>query len=165
MALNEVVVKFRDKAIASNGAILANIGDKIFLKLILDHRQGISEENFYIWIKAKVKGVYHNAVSVDEVGLVNKFEDDRKQKICEENYDSFKSRCRGTKTITLKKDGNWLVVPNRQTSGISSISSQEQISIELGLEEADVDSLVEEQEPEIIDVAITFFGDQTFKVA
>ena len=67
--------------IASDGAILANIGDKIFLKLILDHRQSISEENFYIWIKAKVKGVHHNAVSVDEVGLVNKFEDDRKQKI------------------------------------------------------------------------------------
>ena len=145
MALAELVTKFRDKVIASDGAILANISDKIFIKLILDHWQGISDENFYIWIKAKVKAVHHNAVTVDEVGLVNKFEDDRKQKVCDENFDSFKSRFRGTKTITLKKDGNWLVVPNGQTSGISSIPFQEQISIELGLEEANGDSLVEEQ--------------------
>ena len=161
MALNELVLKFRDKVIGSDGAIQANVGDKIFLRLILDQRQAISEENFYIWIKAKIKGVFHNAVSVDEVELVNKFDDDKKQKIVEENYDSFKSRFRGTKTITLKKDGNWLVVPSGQTSGISSISSQEQISIELGLQEADVESLVEEQEqemqePEKLDVAIMF---------
>ena len=161
MALNELVIKFRDRVIGSDGAIQANIGDKIFLKLILNQRQDISEENFYIWIKAKIKGVFHNAVTVDEVGLVNKFDDDRKQKIIEENYDSFKPRFRGTKTITLKKDGNWLVVPSGQTSGISSISTQEQISIELGLQEADVDSLVEEQEqemqePEKLDTAIMF---------
>ena len=96
---------------------------------------------------------------MDEVELVNKFDDDKKQKIVEENYDSFKSRFRGTKTITLKKDGNWLVVPSGQKSGISSIASQEQISIELGLQEADADSLVEEQEqemqePEKLDSAI-----------
>ena len=124
MALNELVIKFRDRVIGSDGAIQANIGDKIFLKLILDQRQDISEENFYIWIKAKIKGVFHNAVFMDEVGLVNKFEDDKKQKIVEENYDSFKSRFRGTKTITLKKDGNWLVVPSGQSSGIFSISNK-----------------------------------------
>ena len=85
MALTELVTKFRDKVISPEGAILANAGDKIFLKLLLDHKQGISDQNFYPWIKAKVKAIHHNAVTVDEVVLVNKFEDDRKQKVCDEN--------------------------------------------------------------------------------
>ena len=144
MALNELVLKFRDKVIGSDGAVQANIDDKIFLNLILDQRQPPSEENFNIWVKAKIKGVFHNAVSVDDVELINKFDDDKKQKIVEENYDSFKSRFRGMKTVTLKKDGNWLIVLSDQKSGISSISSQEKISIELGLQEVDADSLVED---------------------
>ena len=60
MALNELVLKFRDKVIGSDGAVQANVGDKIFLRLILDQRQAPSEENFNIWIKAKIKGVFHN---------------------------------------------------------------------------------------------------------
>ena len=189
VALTELVTKFRDKVISPEGAILANAGDKIFLKLLLDHKQGISDQNFYLWIKAKVKAIHHNAVTVDEVVLVNKFEDDRKQKVCDENFDTLKSRFRGSKTITLKKDENWLIVPNGQTSGISSIPFQEHISLELGLEEANSDTQVEEQEPESMDIATvlsvmrenifldetkrkhineiitTLFGDQSFKVA
>ena len=86
---------------------------------------------------------------MDDVELVNKFDDDRKQKVVEENYDSFKSRFRGQKTVTLKKDGNWLIVP----------SGQEKISSELGLQDVEAESLVEEQEqvmqePERLDSAI-----------
>ena len=46
MASTELVTKFRDKVISPEGAILANAGDKIFLKLLLDHNQGISDQNF-----------------------------------------------------------------------------------------------------------------------
>ena len=70
MALNELVLKFRDKVIGSDGNVQANVDDKIFLNLILDQRQPPSEDNFNIWIKAKIKGVFHNAVSVDDVELV-----------------------------------------------------------------------------------------------
>ena len=122
MALPDLVTKFRDKVISPEGATLANAGDKIFLRLLLDHKQGISEQNFHLWIKGKVKAIHHNAITVDEIVLDNKFEDDRKQKVCDESFDTLKSRFRGSKTITLKKDEDWLIVPNGQTSGISPLS-------------------------------------------
>ena len=89
----------------------------------------------------------------------------------------------------MKKDENWLIVPNGQTSGISSIPFQEHISLELGFEEANSDTQVEEQEPErmeistvlsvmvekifldetqrkhINEIITTLFGDLSFKVA
>ena len=86
MALNELVIKFRDKVIEADGNVQANIDDKIFLNLILDQSHPPSEDNSNIWVKARIKGVFHNAVSVDDVELVNKFDDDRKQKVVEENY-------------------------------------------------------------------------------
>ena len=57
MALADLVTKFRDKVISSEGAILANASDKIFLRLLLDHKQGISQQNFHLWIKGKVKAI------------------------------------------------------------------------------------------------------------
>ena len=112
MALADLVTKFRDKVISPEGGILASAGDKIFIRLLLDHKQGVSEQNFHLWIKGKVKSIHHNAVTVDEIALVNKFEDERKQKICDESFDSLKSRFRGSRTITLKKDEDWLIVPS-----------------------------------------------------
>ena len=156
MALADLVTKFRDKVISPEGGILANAGDKIFLRLLLDHKQGILEQNFHLWIKGKVKSIHHNDITVDKIVLVNKFEDERKQKICDESFDSLKNRFRGSRTITLKKDEDWLIVPSGQTSGISSISCQEQISLELGLEEANSETQVEKQEPERMDANCVF---------
>ena len=62
MALADLVTKFRDKMISSEGGILASAGDKIFIRFLLDHKQGVSEQNFHLWIKGKVKSIHHNAI-------------------------------------------------------------------------------------------------------
>ena len=103
-----------------------------------------------------MKSIHHNAVTLDEIVLVSKFESDKTQKICDDNFDSLKSRFRGSKTITLKKEEYWVIVPSGQTSGISAIPYQEQISRVLGFEEDIVENPTEKQEPETMNANTVF---------
>ena len=90
--MKELIPKYRDAVFSQEGGILASTGDKIFIRLLLDNRHEVSDQNFHVWVKAKLKSVNYNVVILDEVVLVGKFESERKQKICDENFDALKRR-------------------------------------------------------------------------
>ena len=133
MSHHELVSKFRDRIIAPDGSITSTPGDKIFIKLTLDPKQAPCDlTNFKVWVKGRVTKVYHDSVQIEDVLVVNKFEDDSKQKVCDDNFDNIKKRFRGSKSIVLKKDESWIIVPSDLKTGISAFF-QEQISPALGL--------------------------------
>ena len=133
MSHQEFVSKFRDRNFASDGSITSTPGDKIFIELILDPKKAPCDlTNFKVWVKGKVTKVYHDSVQVEDMLVVNKFEDDSKQKVCDDNFDDIKKRFRGSKSIMLKKNESWIIVPSDMKTGISAFF-QEQISPALGL--------------------------------
>ena len=103
--------------------------------------------NFKVWVKGRVTKVYHDSVQVEDILLVNKFEDDSKQKVCDDNFDNIKKRFRGSKSIVLKKDESWIIVPSDLKTGISAFF-QEQISTALGLTDNTTEDSLEPTQPE-----------------
>ena len=95
--MENLIPTYRDAVFSRGGAILASPGDKIFIRLLLDNRQEVSDQNFHVWVKAKLKSVNYTTVILDEVALVGTFESEQKQKLCEESFDALKNRFRGTK--------------------------------------------------------------------
>ena len=123
----------------------------------MDNKHEESDQNFHVWVKGKLKSVNHNAVTLDKIVVMGKFECEKKQKICDDNIDALKNRFRGSKTITLKKEDHWLIVPNGETSGVSSIKHQEEIAKALGLEKDIPERSVKKQEPNMMksDLVVT----------
>ena len=148
MSHQELVSKFRDRNFAPDGSIIAKVDDKIFIELILDPKKAPCDvTNFKVWVKGKVTKAYHDSVNVEDILLVNKFEDSSKQKVCEDNFDEIKKRFRGSKSIQLKKSENWIIVPGDIKTGISAMF-QEQISPALGLTPNIVEESQEPVQPE-----------------
>ena len=114
--MENLIPTYRDAVFSQGGAIVASPGDKIFIRVLLDNRQEVSDQNFHVWVKAKLKSMNYTTVILHEVALIGTFENEQKQKVYEEGFDDLKNRFRGTKTKTLKKDGHWLIV----LSGINS---------------------------------------------
>ena len=142
-----LVPKFRDEVFAPDGSIKANIGDKIFIKCIIDQKEKVSSTNFYVWIKGKVETVKDNKVTIKDITILGKFQDKEKQTVCDGSFETLTNRFRGPKAFTLLKEGQWLIVPQKENSGINNIRFQEEISETLGLPDQD-----EEQEEEEMDV-------------
>ena len=85
MSHQELVAKFRDDRIGSGGALRATAGDKLFIKVYLFQNETPSEQNFKVWVKGRVSKALFDSVQLEDIGVVNKFENEEKQKICKDN--------------------------------------------------------------------------------
>ena len=129
----ELVSKFRDGLLGPGGSVKSAAGEKLFIKVNLFPVQAPSDQtNFKVWVKGRVAKAYFDSVQLEDIGLVNRFENEERQRICKENFNEIEKRFRGAKTIVLKKDESWILVPTDMTTGLSSLM-QEQISDALGL--------------------------------
>ena len=138
----ELVAKFRDDRLGPGGALKAAAGEKLFIKVNLFQGKAPSDQsNFKVWVKGRVAKSYFDSVQLEDIGVVNKFENEEKQRVCKENFNEIEKRFRGAKTIKLNKDESWILVPTDMTTGLSSLF-QEQISDALGL----TDNIEEEPE-------------------
>ena len=138
----ELVAKFRDDRIGSGGALRAAAGEKLFIKVNLFQNDTPSDQsNFKVWVKGRVSKALFDSVQLEDIGVVNKFENEEKQRACKDNFIEIEKRFRGAKTIKLNKEDSWILVPTDMTTGLSSLF-QEQISDALGL----IDSIEEEHE-------------------
>ena len=91
------------------------------------------------------------AVTVKDITILGKFQDREKQTISDGSFKTLTNRFRGPKAITLLKHGQWLIVPQKENSGINNFRFQDEISKTLGLPDED-----EEQEDEEMDVTTIF---------
>ena len=129
----ELVAKYRDGLLGQGGSVRAAPGDKLFIKVFLNPIQTPGDPTcFKVWVKGRVAKAFYDSVQLEEIVLVNRFENEETQRICEENFNDIKKRFRGSKTIVLKKDDSWILVPKDMKTGLSSLM-QEQISDALGL--------------------------------
>ena len=79
----ELVAKFRDDRIGSGGALRAAAGEKLFIKVNLFQNNTPSDQsNFKVWVKGRVSKALFDSVQLEDIGVVNKFENEEKQKAC-----------------------------------------------------------------------------------
>ena len=129
----ELFSKFRDGLLGQGGSVKSAPGEKLFIKVNLFPSQTPGDPtNFKVWVKGRVAKAFYDSVQLEDIVLVNRFENEETQRICEENFNEIEKRFRGAKTIVLKKDDSWILVPKNMTTGLSSLM-QEQISDALGL--------------------------------
>ena len=68
--MENLIPTYRDAVFSQGGAIVASPGDKIFIRLLLDNRQEVSDQNFHVWVRAKLKSMNYTTVILHEVALI-----------------------------------------------------------------------------------------------
>ena len=98
MTHQELVSKFRDGLLGPGGSVKSAPGEKLFIKVNLNPKQVPGDPtNFKVWVKGRVSKAFYDSVQLEDIVLVNKFENEDTQKVCEDNFNDIKKRFRGSR--------------------------------------------------------------------